>query len=260
MFEQVERNGVRVLTSTALEAEVGVRVAFTGRASGAAESLNVSYNVGDDPSLVARNRGLVSEALELPLDRWVLGQQVHGRVVTEVGPLEVGRGAREGHSALPGADGLVTSLEDVSLAVLTADCVPLIFVAPLGNTIGVVHAGWRGVLAGIVSVGLRNVMWPAAGMKCLVGPHIGPCCMDVSEDVADAFEREFHGKDVVQGSKRRSLDLFRACSSQLLAAGVREKDIFNSGFCTMCSGEYFSYRADASCGRQMSIACIVGAR
>lgn len=113
------------------------------------DSLNLSFNVGDDPSCVERNRRLVSARIGIPLERFVFGQQVHESRVAVVGESECGAGVTARDTALRGVDGLITNQIGVTLAVLVADCVPLVMYDPRAHVVGVVHAGRRGTLARI---------------------------------------------------------------------------------------------------------------
>jgi len=155
VLERVERGGLQILSVPGLEEEFGVRAAFTSRlggsSSGTFHGLNLSYNVGDRPELVAANREKVARALCVPVGRWVLGRQVHGTAVARVGCVEAGRGAFDHRSGIPRADALMTTTPGLLAGVLTADCVPIIVLEPSTPSIAVVHAGWRGVLAGIAA-------------------------------------------------------------------------------------------------------------
>jgi YfiH family protein len=266
MLERIERGRLHLLASPQLEDESGVCVAFTDRyggdGAGPYSSLNLSYNVGDEARVVASNRRSVSDALGIPPGSWVLGQQVHGTGVAEAGVLDLGRGASDHWSSLPRTDGLVTAEKGVALGVLTADCIPLVLVATTVPAIAVIHAGWRGVLSGIALRGL-NRLARRSGVRpseilAFIGPHIGRCCMYVGDEVARAFRSDFGDDGVVHGTASPSLDLGAACSQQLIEGGISSASIFDSGVCTMCSTEHFSYRRDPSCGRQLALACIRG--
>lgn len=199
--------------------------------------------------------------MEVPEAGWVLCQQVHGTAVADVGRLEKGRGAMDHWSAIPRTDGLLTLETGVGLGVLTADCLPLILVDTSRPAVAVVHAGWRGMLSGIAARGLdrlrRRTGAAAADLLAFIGPHIGPCCMEVGEEVADAF-RAISGGSIAPGPCGASLDLTDACREELVSGGMLEGNIYDSGVCTACSDDYFSFRGDPGCGRQMAFACIRG--
>jgi len=263
MLQASQRGRMTLLTSPVLEKETRVRFVFSGRTGGVGtghfEGLNLSYNVGDDPSIVRENRSLLAEQLGVPLSRWVLCRQVHGTGVAVVGGLQEGRGATDRNSGIPRTDGLVTSSCGTAIGVLTADCVPLIIVEPVAPAVAVIHAGWRGVLSGIAAVGVGKLAKRSNGapgtMYAFVGPHIGPCCMEVGEDVASLFAEAF-GDGVLKGTEKSLVDLRAAVGQQLVGAGLPESHIFDGGLCTACSQDYFSFRGDPECGRQISLAWI----
>lgn len=268
MLEVLHRNGLHLVEAPGLEMELGVRVTFTGRCGGASggpfSSFNLSYNVGDSRNDVTTNRDRLGEAIGIATQDWVLCRQVHGARVSVVQPLDVGRGASDFLSAIPRSDGLATRMERVVLAVLTADCAPVIMVAPGGSAVAVAHVGWRGALAGTAAVALGKL----TGIACcspgdvvaLIGPHIGPCCMEVGGEVAERFRARF-GDEVVAGSggSGAAVDLGAACHLQLAAAGVSGGNIFDVNICTRCDDRYFSYRGSSgTTGRQAGLVAILG--
>ncbi len=271
MLDRIALGGIDVLAAGEL-LERGVVVAFTGReggvSTGACSSLNLSYDVGDAPGDVTANRLLVSRALGAPLERWVVGRQVHGARVSVAGPLEVGRGARDFLSGLPRTDALVTGQPDCALCVLTADCLPVVMVATggaCGRAVAVAHAGWRGALGGATAAALRALagfaVCPPGEILVFMGPHIRSCCMEVGEDVGADFVRRF-GDTVTRpddDTGKTFLDMERACELQLLEAGVSAGNIFGSGTCTCCGEGHFSFRASGgTCGRQGGFAAVLG--
>lgn len=264
MFEVVRSGALEALGAPELERECGVRVVFTGRGGGLSEGprkgLNLSYNVCDDPRSVTANRRSVAAAFGMPLEEWVTCQQVHGTAVAEVGELDAGRGARDYESALARTDATVTLDSGLVAGVLTADCLPVVLVEPLTPALAVVHAGWRGVVGGIVTRGVEKLQARARGRAsdtiALIGPHIGACCFEVGEDVAHTFT-EALGADCVRredGSIR--VDLAAAVRGQLESSGVLPTNIHDTRTCTSCSPGYFSFRRDPLCGRQAALAVI----
>lgn len=239
----------------------GVTVAFTTRRGGISDgpysSLNLAFHVGDSSERVSANRALACKALGLKPDRLTCAEQVHGSVVVEVDEVCAGRGAF-GRGAIPAADGLITSVEGVPLAVFTADCVPIVLVDLANLSVGAVHAGWRGTIAGIAEVAVERLVRAGAdpdNLLAYIGPSIGPCCYEVSEELAASFKREF-GKPASPG--RRSVDLGAANRIALERAGLRPEAVFDAGICTGCRSDvFFSYRAQGRiAGRQAAIAVI----
>jgi YfiH family protein len=266
MLHRINRGGLDIITAGQLE-EHGFIVAFSGRMGGTSvgdyAGLNLSYNVGDDPRAVCSNRKLLAESLGLPVEKWVLPRQVHGCDVNEVGVEEAGRGAMDFASGIPGKDGLVTRTKGLALGVLTADCVPIVMIAPRRHALAVVHAGWRGVLGGIAAAAARKLArlggCQTREVYGLIGPHIGSCCMEVGAAVAESFDERFN-KAAIWSSPEGKLfaDLETACRSQLEEAGLIRGNVFSAGVCTMCDPGYFSYRGSGgTCGRQGAVAAIV---
>jgi len=268
MLEIAFRDGIRLVTSPALFEKSGIIVAFTGRqggvSSGPCGGLNLSYNVGDSPLDVGENRKRLSCALGVPQGRWTLPIQVHGTTVREAGPLQVGRGCRDHASGIPRTDALVTGTTGVAVAVLTADCAPVVMAVPGASCAAVAHAGWRGLLGGVVAKTLGRLLSISGGaaedVVAFVGPRIGACCMTVGEEVAGTFEARFHGRAVTRSDGGSpSLDLGEACAWSLETSGVRRGDIHVWGECTFCGHGYFSHRGAVGgrTGRQAGIAVVV---
>jgi purine-nucleoside/S-methyl-5'-thioadenosine phosphorylase / adenosine deaminase len=200
---------------------------FTTRRGGVSEGPYASLNLGlwtdDDPGCVQLNRERVQ--VQVGASRLAQGRQVHGtRVVVD------GQGIEE-------ADGQVISGRGVAAVVLVADCLPVALAGP--ERVGVVHAGWRGLAAGVLEAGVE-----ATGAVCAaIGPGIGPCCYEVGDDVRAVF-----------GTSERTLDLKAIARARLEAAGVC--DIHDCGLCTSCDAErFFSHRRDRGVtGRQAGLA------
>jgi polyphenol oxidase len=200
---------------------------FTTRRGGVSEgpyaSLNLGLRTEDDAERVRANWERVRAVAGV--ERLARGRQVHGtRVVVD------GQGIEE-------ADGQVTSAHGVAAIVLTADCLPVALAGP--ERVGMVHAGWRGLAAGVIEEGVRATGAVAAA----IGPGIGPCCYEVGDDVRAVF-----------GTAERTLDLKAIARARLEAAGVGE--IHDCGLCTACDAErFFSHRRDRGVtGRQAGLA------
>jgi YfiH family protein len=156
------------------------------------------------------------------------------------------------------ADALVTASAGTLVGVVTADCVPMLLLAPRRRVVAAVHAGWRGAAAGIVDEALAHLD-SAFGVEpgeveAALGPAIGACCYEVGPEVRDAFVRR-SGDTTAPAwrslGSRAMLDLRHAVELLLRRAGVRQ--VATIGPCTRCVAEYCSYRRDgAGCGRQLS--------
>lgn len=186
--------------------------------------------------------------------RVVRVRQVHGADILRVDgktPTDAGE-----------ADGLVTAAGAVAVAVATADCVPLLLVAPKRRVVAAVHAGWRGTLAGIVpaAVNVLDEHYDVAAeeIQAALGPSIGGCCFEIEREIAERFAEAF-GRDVWEAwcdgeAGKGTLDLRRVNTQLLERSGIPAASIQSVGPCTFCGGaDFASYRAQgADAGRQLS--------
>ena len=206
---------------------------------------------GDVPGVAAENRDRVCGLCGVNARDLVCAQQVHGTVVACVGEQDRGRGTRPEGSAFPTTDGMVTNVPGLPLAVFVADCVPVYLFEARLRVGGLVHAGRAGTLLNIVGEAftvLTRVYGTRAGdIHALIGPSAGPCCYEVTEEMAGAFER---AGGIRQG---RHLDLWETNALQLAAAGVPRSQISVTGCCTICSGRFYSYRSHDPDGRNMAL-------
>jgi YfiH family protein len=228
----------------------GARALFGGRGLGNA-SLVVGAGGGD-----GRRRALGRAGLR-PSDA-VFMEQVHGGGVARVGRADRGRGERDHRTAVPGVDALVTTDTDVALVVLTADCVPVLLVAPGG--VGAVHAGRRGVQAGVVAAAVAALAAagpPPSSMTALVGPAIGACCYEVPAGLAEEVVAEVPAARATTRWGAPALDLPAAVAGQLEQAGVGRVEDWWA--CTRCHAQrWFSHRATAAgvgSGRNTGVVC-----
>lgn len=250
-----EHDGVPLLHLTGLEALGGVRAVFTGRRGGVSRrwdgGLNWSLSVGDRPEAVRENRRRTLAALGLDPGSAVMGGLVHGNRVVAV---EDGEADPAGDVRLiPGADGLITDRAGLALIITAADCVPVYLYDPVRRAIGMVHAGWRGTVAGIAAEAVRAMRarygCDPADIQAAIGPSIGPCCYEVDEAVAEPVRRYFGGRAeaLLRPSARdgrHMLDLWAANRLDLESAGVGRVHV--AGACTACqSDRFFSHRAEA---------------
>jgi YfiH family protein len=212
----------------------GLLVAFTDRRGGVGEppfdSLNLAMTVGDDLDAVGRNRKEVASALGFGVDRLALARQVHGAELIEV---------RGGCSGVIGeADVLATSERSQVVAILTADCTPVVVTGRRG--VAIAHAGWRGLVAGAIDAAVE---WVDGANAAWVGPCIRACCYEVGREVIDAFE----SKDLPVADGNH-VDPRDASIASLQKAGVAR--IAATDACTHCDPNFFSFRRDGVTGRQ----------
>ena len=182
---------VSVITSGALGADAGIRHAFFTRRGGVSEgmfgSLNCGFGSGDVPENVAANREIAMASLGLPADRLVTLRQVHSATV-----VTVEQPWRREDS--PSADGLVTAVPGIALAVLAADCAPILFYDPVARVIGAAHGGWRGALGGVVDATIARMAELGAGRR-RIRAAIGPCIAQPSYEVGPEFPQRFIAED-----------------------------------------------------------------
>jgi purine-nucleoside/S-methyl-5'-thioadenosine phosphorylase / adenosine deaminase len=188
---------LRLLTWPALEAS-GAGAAVTARdggvSSGPYATLNLSLSVGDDPARVLENRRRLAAALGASPGDFVFARQVHGAGVRIVGPADRGRGAFTLDDAVPDTDALVTTSPDVVLAILTADCVPIVLHDPVAGVLACVHAGWRGTVARVLAAAvaaMQSVGSRPSDIAAGVGPAVAPARYQVGPDVHGAVTQAF---------------------------------------------------------------------
>ena len=225
-----------------------------GKSVGVYAGLNVSYRVGDDPKVVSQNVCDMKQAVGIHDGRIVTMRQVHGDTIVEVKDKQLKEAGE--------ADGMITGENDIYLGVLTADCVPLLIIAPKQRLAAAVHAGWRGTLAGIAEKTVRlfkdqnNIN--AADLEVALGPSIGVCCFEVKDDVAEPLMKKWGSlttPSIAVKDGKSFVNLRRLNRDILRAAGVPGKQLHEIGPCTSCAPEdFYSYRRQGSeTGRQVSV-------
>ncbi len=215
------------------------------------DSLNLSFNVGDDPEKVLKNRKLLAEALSIQLTSLTTAKQIHDGHVKVVSQGMRGRGCVDYRGAINGTDAMVTNVPDICLMILLADCVPILFCDPSKRAIGVAHAGWRGTL-GLIAEKTVKALQEHFGclpedIKVGIGPSIGPCCYEVGREVVSEVEHAFGSRNhyIKRESQdgRGYFDLWGANLIQLLRTGIPEENIETARICTRHhTNSLFSYR------------------
>jgi YfiH family protein len=205
-------------------------VVFSTRVGGVSEgpyaSLNLGRLTGDDVERVDENRRRLCDEVGADVDRLALNRQIHSAHVHR---------AESGSRGRPG-DGLWTDEPGLPVLAMTADCLPIVLARMDGErpAVAVLHAGWRGLLAGVVAEGVRVL---GGRVQAAVGPAIGLCCYEVQSDVAEPLANAF-GRHVLRGDRA---DLGGAAESALRDAGVEEVERVD--LCTACNPElFFSHR------------------
>ncbi len=261
----VQRDGIVAHVARDLLERSGILVAFTERTGGVSAapyaSLDLAGHVGDDPGHVDENRRLLMRALDALAfrDRLTLAEQVHGVTIVDVDDALAGSGAyaTEARTPVPGADALLTDEPGTPLMLLFADCVPVVLVSERPRAIAVVHAGWRGLAAGIVSRAAARLaahVGAADRLTAYVGPHIGPCCYEVGDDVVSRFV----GRSATIPRVSGRLDLGAVVRGELIKVGIAEERQWHLGICTADNlHRFYSYRAEGRTGRHAAVALIV---
>ena len=246
------------------------RVVYTDRRDGSGRSVfcgaNLSFRVGDVPEAVLENRYLIAQKLGVG-HQWFEVVQVHGNAVADApkdwqrfkcstapAPEKPGK---LGNLAGLKADAIVTTAALTQVAIFVADCVPLAMGSCDPPGIAVVHAGWRGLVSGVVEAAAAQLQEKTGGIDwAIAGPSIGPCCYRVEKDRLDLFEERF-GRNCVDRN-RSSLDMHAAVVRALESRNCRPLGVISLGPCTACSDQLYSYRRDGPrTGRQALIAWIV---
>jgi polyphenol oxidase len=227
----------------------GVRALSTTRSggvsTGAYASLNLGGHVGDDPSCVERNRGLLRERLRLPAEpHWL--KQIHGCAVADTGTAP--RSCE--------ADAAVASNPGEVCAVMTADCLPLLLCDRAGTRVAAVHAGWRGLANGVVEAAVARFSIPPGDILCWLGPAIGPNAFEIGAEVRARFLAlgGEHAEAAFRPSRSGKwlANLYVLASERLRALGVEQ--IWGGGLCTYSDPtRFFSYRRDGVTGRMASL-------
>ncbi|MCH7895705.1 MAG: peptidoglycan editing factor PgeF [candidate division NC10 bacterium] len=252
--------------------QLSIRHAFSTRKGGVStppyHTLNLGFSVGDDPAAVHENRRRYFSALGLDLSCVVRVRQVHGNDVLVVNQ------ALAGHERFPRLlldddyfyDAMVTEIPGLSLAISTADCLPIFVVDPRRRAVGALHAGWRSSVKCVVEHTLRK-MHDAYGTDpadcyAALGPGIRGCCYEVDEPVITHIRRACGAwQDCARpaGEDRWMLDLGHLNIAMLQEVGLRPDRIFDTELCTACRSDlFYSYRAEKpTTGRMMSLVSLM---
>lgn len=233
----------------------GARLVFTDRDGGVSAppyaGLNLALHTGDDWDRVHANRDLLGRALGLSYRELVFGQQVHGRKVQ----LVTGPSARGRDKGLRQTDGMVTTTPGVAIAMMGADCLPVLLVGD--GVVGAAHVGRAGLALRVVGEVLAVMRAEGAGdVVARIGPGICGRCYEVPVALADAVERESPGSRATTRRHGPSIDLVVGVRRQLTDAGVT--DVVAVGGCTLEQPDrFFSYRRDGITGRHAGVAVLL---
>lgn len=206
---------------------------------------NLGLGSGDDVAVVAANRALLQPGLGLSsAPRWL--RQVHGAAV-----------AIEPGLDMPEADAAVTRTPGAVLAILTADCLPVVFAAADGSAVAAAHAGWRGLAAGVLEATVAALRVPPAEILAWLGPAAGPDAYEVGAEVRDAFLARDPDAVAAFAATRPGhwhVDLYALARRRLRAVGLAVGAIHGGGLCTISDpGRFYSHRRDRRSGRMATL-------
>ncbi len=227
-----------------------IKAGFTTREGGISlppyQSNNLGYHVEDHPSDVLQNRKNVAESISLPLDNWVMADQVHGNHVQIIKAKDSGSGAFSRDDAIPETDGLITAEKNLLCTALFADCVPLFFADRKKGTVAISHAGWKGTVSNIAKSTIDSFKQLSSSTKdieVVIGPSICGSCYQVNDHVIRHIDAKY--VDSYQGSNGKyHLDLKNLNFQLLLDAGISPDKIHISKYCTSHHSSFFSHRRD----------------
>lgn len=249
-------DGVVYFTYPMLEKLSCVIHGFSSRLGGVSEgdcsSMNLSFSRGDIPEAVHENYRRIAAAIGFPYESIVCSDQTHTTNVRRVYAEDKGNGITK-ERPYTDVDGLITNEPGVTLATFYADCVPLFLVDPVKKAIGLSHSGWRGTVG---NIGGRTVEKMIAefgtnpkDLIVAIGSSICMDCYEVSEDVAEEFQKTYESElwDQIllnKGNGKYQLNLWEACRQNFLKAGVLPEHISMPEICTCCNPDFlFSHRA-----------------
>lgn len=210
------------------------------------DTLNLGMHVEDDPLNVARNRQLLNTYVPTePV--WL--NQVHGVAVVDAGHA----------SCVPDADAAWSQTKRAVCAVMTADCLPVLFCNREGSVVAAAHAGWRGLCDGVIEATIAAMLVPAESLLAWLGPAIGPRAFEVGAEVRQEFisrQREAEAAFAPVDEGKWLGDIYMLARLRLMRTGVT--DIYGGGvdqeFCTYTDSErFFSFRRDGRTGRMASL-------
>lgn len=218
-----------------------------GHSTGPYRSMNPADHVGDDPAAVRANRSTLQQVLHLPAAPCWL-QQVHGTTVIDAA-------AATAAGAVPVADAACSAQPGVVCAVLTADCLPVILCDRDGRQVAALHAGWRGLVAGVIERTIEVMQLPGEALLAWLGPAIGPAAYQVGDEVREAFLKHDKQAQVAfqpDPEGRWKADLYRLARQRLAECDVTA--VYGGDACSFSDAErFYSYRRDGVTGRMATL-------
>ncbi|HEY8349273.1 MAG TPA: peptidoglycan editing factor PgeF [Clostridiales bacterium] len=235
-----------------------------GVSSGECSTLNLGFGRNDDRDNVIENFRIICNATAVGMESLVLTNQVHGTKVCRVDEGDIGKGLMK-ESDLKGTDGLITTAPGVTMVTFHADCSPVFLFEPSVKAAALLHSGWKGTLADIVTNAISEMKkipgFDAGRVEAVIGPSIGFCCFEVDEDVYMLFREKYDNDSFYcrVSDRKWKIDLKGIIKARMAEAGVDTGKIHDSGICTKCRSDlFFSYRGDM--GRTGSMAAFMQIR
>lgn len=220
-----------------------------GVSKGAFSSFNLGLHVHDEKTAVLKNREMLAKQIGFSLDDWVAGEQMHDIKIKMVSKEDKGSGATTTASACKGMDGLITTEKGLLLTAFFADCIPLYFIDPEKEMIGIAHAGWKGTVGGIAQemvLAFKKHGSEIENILITIGPGISEQHYEVDRRVADAIDKKFQNKVLIEKKNNQFLLDLKALNREiLLNCGVLRHNIDMTNYCTYRDKSlFFSYRRD----------------
>lgn len=261
MFSQSNNNGVEYLQSPLLQESDFLVHAFCTRHGGVSQgdyhSLNMSFREGDEEFHVLQNWNNLSAVFQIPVEKFLVLNQIHGDDIFVIGPHGDYFSSREALDY----DAIVTNRTNLAICIKTADCAPVFLVDRAKKIIAAVHAGWRGSALGITAKTVRLMRSQygsqPSDLAAAIGPSIGPCCYEVDAATVDQFRGHADCESFRKPGKRKDrwmLNLVEVNRAQLREAGLSEQAIDSADLCTSCRQDrFFSHRGSGGVtGRQIN--------
>lgn len=218
--------------------------------------LNLALHVGDKQETVLKNRQELAKKLQIPLENFVFANQTHSDNIFVATQKDCGSGTFEKLDAIDNVDAFITKEKKVAIAILVADCVPVLLFDKKQKVVAAVHAGWQGTLKKIAKKTVEKMMMEfSCEPKNIVvgmGPSIGPCHFEVQEDVFSQFKEAFgeENKALIKEAGKLFIDLWELNKQQLLDMGILRENIETMKKCTVCENkDFFSARKEKVTGR-----------
>lgn len=231
----------------------GLSTRVGGVSTGYFKSMNLAYNSDDEPQKVSTNYQIFTSTLGVKLQNAVLSHQTHHTNIRKVTAADRGKGLtiqRDYESV----DGLITNVPGIPLMTFHADCLPLLFVDPVSNAIGLAHAGWKGTAHNMAGKMVEEMAYAYGtnprDLLVGIGPSIRECCFIIRDDVRQVLLKELPFTEAlikVVGTNQWKVSLQKINVELLMKSGVNNKHIVDAGVCTCCRSDLlFSHRAQGN--------------